>query len=215
MNEGPPPPTGRRRRRAKRGQGARLREELIAAAEELLDGRGESAVTIRAVAEGVGVSAPAVYLHFADRAALLHTVCLRVWDQLDRYMADIGAVGNPLEELRLRGVAYIRFGLDHPLRYGLVATGPATEATAQVADACYRQLCGTVRRCIDASLLSGDETAVTRAICACLHGAVSLLILQPPSAWPRDVDGYAESVAAIACAGAHALDLTDTPTTKS
>jgi AcrR family transcriptional regulator len=197
---------GRRRSRAKRGHGGRLRDELIEAAGTLLDDAGEDGVTIRAVAQAVGVSTPSVYLHFDNRLELLHTVCLGVWDELGRRMLSISAqTTDPFAELHQRSVAYIRFGLDHPLRYRLVATGPATAATEQVADACFRFLRETVQRCADAGVLHGDVTALTRAICACLHGAVSLLILQPTSKWPDDIPQYADDAATLACQGAAAL----------
>jgi hypothetical protein len=50
-----------------------------------------------------------------------------------------------------------------------------------------------------------DATALTRAVCACLHGAVSLLLLQPASSWPDDLDRYAHDVAALATGGVLAL----------
>jgi AcrR family transcriptional regulator len=197
---------GRRRSRAKRGDGGRLREELLQAAEALLEDAGEDAVTIRAVAQAVGVSIPSVYLHFDNRQELLHTVCLGVWDELARQMRGTDtATTDPLAELHRRSVAYIRFGLDHPLRYRLVATGPATAATQQVADACFRFLRDTVQRCVDADVLHGDVTALTRSICACLHGAVSLLILQQTSNWPDDIAQFADDVATVASQGAVAL----------
>lgn len=195
-----------RRPRARRGEGGRLHEEILDAAEALLDASGESAVTIRAVAQRVGVSNPAVYLHFADRSALLSTVCLRVWDRLDEYMADACSTAtDPVTELKNRCVAYIRFGLDHPLRYRLVASGPATEATARVAEACFDVLRHAVRRSAAEGVPEIDTTALTRAVCACLHGAVSLLLLQPVSAWPRDLDRYARDVAALATSGVLSL----------
>jgi len=197
-------PRARRRPRARRGEGGRLYEEILDAAETLLDTSGESAVTIRAVARRVGVSNPAVYLHFADRSALLSTVCLRVWDRLDAYMADAGSTAtDPATDFKNRCVAYIRFGLDHPLRYRLVASGPATQATAQVADSCFRSLRHAVRRAVTEDGVPDSEvTALTRAVCACLHGAVSLLLLQPASAWPDDLDRYADDVASLATSGA-------------
>lgn len=205
-HDDPGPDCAPRRPRSRRGEGVRLREELLDAAEALLDSSGESAVTIRAVAQQVGVSNPAVYLHFADRSALLHTICLRVWDRLDTYMAAAGAAAtSPITDLHNRCVAYIRFGLDHPLRYRLVSSGPVTEASEHVADACFHSLRQTICRCADDGVLSGDVTALTRAICACLHGAVSLLLLQPVSAWPGDLDRYAHDVAAIATGGAISL----------
>jgi AcrR family transcriptional regulator len=197
------PPRPRRRPRARRGEGGRLYEEILDAAETLLDTSGESAVTIRAVAQRVGVSNPAVYLHFADRSALLSTVCLRVWDRLDTYMTDAGSTAtDPAGDLKNRCVAYVRFGLDHPLRYRLVASGPATEATARVADACFRSLRHAVRRTADDGVPDSEVTALTRAVCACLHGAVSLLLLQPASVWPDDLDRYVDDVASLATSGA-------------
>ncbi|WP_449338924.1 TetR/AcrR family transcriptional regulator [Streptomyces chartreusis] len=86
---------GRRRRRAKRGDGGRLREELLEAAAALLDDAGEDAVTIRAVAQAVGVSTPSVYLHFDNRLELLHTVCLGVWDELGRRMSVVTVTTSP------------------------------------------------------------------------------------------------------------------------
>ncbi|MFF4053315.1 TetR/AcrR family transcriptional regulator [Streptomyces chartreusis] len=183
-----------------------MHEEILGAAEALLDASGESAVTIRAVAQRVGVSNPAVYLHFADRSALLSTVCLRVWDRLDEYMADASSTAtDPVTELKNRCVAYIKFGLDHPLRYRLVASGPATEATARIAEACFESLRHAVRRSADEGVTEIDITALTRAVCACLHGAVSLLLLQPVSRWPDDLDRYAHDVAAIATGGVLSL----------
>jgi AcrR family transcriptional regulator len=195
-----------RRPRARRGHGARLRDELIEAAERLLDDGGEDTVTIRAVAQAVGVSLPAVYLHFGSRLELLHTVCLRVWSELGDRMRAVDTPGDdPMAALHQRAVAYICFGLDHPVRYRLVMSGPATTASEQIAAACFRFLRDTVQRCRDAGALHGDPTAVTRAVSAALHGAVSLLILQPPTSWPTDVARFADDVATLAVHGAAAI----------
>ena len=65
-------PTASRRTRARRGEGERLREEILDAAERLLIETGNrDAVSIRAVAEAVGVTPPSIYLHFADKTELL------------------------------------------------------------------------------------------------------------------------------------------------
>ncbi|MEU8986185.1 TetR/AcrR family transcriptional regulator [Streptomyces sp. NPDC048558] len=204
-----PPAAAPRRRRAQRGDGARLRDELVEAAERLLDKAGEDAVTIRAVAQAVGVSLPAVYLHFGSRLELLHTVCLRVWGELGDWMGDASADAgshDPFNSLHQRSVAYVRFGLAHPVRYRLVMTGPATAASGQVASACFRFLRGTVQECVEAGVLRGDATALTRAIAAALHGAVALLIFQPPESWPEDVDGFARDIATLATRGAAAIE---------
>ena len=84
--------------RARRGEGERLRAEILAAAERLLIDTGdESAVSIRAVAEAVGVTPPSIYLHFADRNELLFAVVEEQFGHLDEVMeqAAVG-VDDPL-----------------------------------------------------------------------------------------------------------------------
>ena len=66
------------RTRARRGEGERLREEILDVAEDLLVSTGdENAVSIRAIAQRVGVTPPSIYLHFADKESLLWAVCER------------------------------------------------------------------------------------------------------------------------------------------
>ena len=111
--------TPSRRARARRGEGPRLREEILAAATRLLVETGdEEAVSIRAVAEAVGVTPPSIYLHFADKTELIFAVCEEQFRQLDAEMAAAEAgAADPLEALRRRGQAYVRFGLRNAEAY--------------------------------------------------------------------------------------------------
>ena len=64
------------RARLPRGEGALLREEILRATDELLiETASEEAVSIRAVAAKVGVTAPSIYRHFEDKDALMFAVC--------------------------------------------------------------------------------------------------------------------------------------------
>ena len=59
------------RRRNRRGEGQRLREELLAAADAIVTETGDgSALSLRSVAARAGVAATSVYLQFADIDAL-------------------------------------------------------------------------------------------------------------------------------------------------
>jgi AcrR family transcriptional regulator len=107
------------RRRAARGRGAELRDEVLRAAMDLLAETGdESAVSLRVVAERVGVTVPSIYLHFADKRALIDAVCSEVFEQLDRLLraASEGA-SDPLDALRAQGNAYVHFAVDNPEHY--------------------------------------------------------------------------------------------------
>lgn len=191
-----------RRSRARRGDGAKLRQELLDAAARLLDTRGEDAVTVRAVVGEVGCTTPSLYLHFSTRDDLLEALCLDVWDELRRRMEGADTdIDDPFAALFAMSTQYVRFGLSHPLRYGLVMKGPAGGVRDQVAAACFRLIARAIERCADEGVLSGDIGAMTRAMCAALHGAVSLLIIQEPENWPSDTDAYAHDVATMACHG--------------
>src|SRR5579862_9024849 len=110
------------RSRARRGEGDRLREEIVAATAALLESTGDmDAVSIRAIADAVGVSSPSIYLHFPDKTALLYAVCQERFEQLDQVMGAAAALASdPFDEVKRRGAAYIRFGLDHPEQYRIL-----------------------------------------------------------------------------------------------
>ena len=66
------------RTRNPQGQGARLRADLIAAADGILARTGDvEALSLRAVAREVGIATPSIYLHFPDKSALIHAVLER------------------------------------------------------------------------------------------------------------------------------------------
>src|SRR5438094_4022116 len=94
-----------KRRRAPRGQGERLGEEILVAAERLLIKTGdEEAVSIRAVADAVGVTPPSIYLHFRDKDELIFSICERHFTRLDAFIEKEGAkASDPVESLILRG----------------------------------------------------------------------------------------------------------------
>jgi AcrR family transcriptional regulator len=195
-----------RRTRARRGDGELLRADLLGVAEQLLVEAGEAAVTLRAVAARAGVSTPSVYLHFADKAALVDAVALSVWGQLARLIATAAATSpDPFEALRLRGLAYIRFGLAHPVQYRLLMMRPpvpgAEDAELAAASDCFCHVVAGARACVDAGVFLGDPTALALGLWAACHGCVSLLIAKPQFPWPADLDAFIEDTVRMAGMG--------------
>ena len=70
--------TGRKRR----GEGHTRREEILHAAKELFLEQGYEATTIRRIADRVGISAPALYLYFKDKEALMLALCDQTFGHL-------------------------------------------------------------------------------------------------------------------------------------
>jgi AcrR family transcriptional regulator len=181
-----------RRPRAPRGSGERLQGEILAAATRLLGATGdEDAVSIRAVADAVGVTPPAIYLHFADKDALIYAVCAQVFDMLDAVLEAADATtDDPVEALRGRGRAYVRFGLEHPEHYRVLFMSKRSRS-AKHADAlapgmvAFQHLVDAVQRAMDAGgIAPGHANLVATGIWTTLHGVTSLLISMPDFPWP-------------------------------
>jgi AcrR family transcriptional regulator len=174
-----------RRRRAPRGFGDLLRDEILDAATELLLETGHAkAVSIRSVAERVGVTPPSIYLHFEDKDALLDAVCARYFAKLDQEMLRV-TIGQPssLEVLRAQGVAYVRFATQNPELYRIAAMGElrsGSDVDAALASSAFKHMRAAVRALMDdGSFPPDDMTTVALELWSVTHGVASLLIAKP------------------------------------
>lgn len=180
------------RRRAPRGRGDDLRGEIVAAAKELLAGSGSSAaVSIRAVADTVGVTPPSIYLHFADKDALLDAVVGDTFADLDAAMlAAAEGVDEPVGRLCAFGVAYVRFAVDHPEHYRLATMerhgehAAATPVDEVLADSAFSHLVEAVAACVEIGFFAaGDPVPTALEMWSAAHGVAALLITKPFLPW--------------------------------
>lgn len=197
------------RQRARRGEGAALRDEILAAARGLLAETGsEEAVSVRAVADRVGVSTPAIYLHFADKEALLAEVCNQVFEALDAAMeqAAAGAV-DPMDALRQRGLAYVHFAVANPEHYRLVmmrrpVDGESIGASdAMLAEGAFAHLLSAIGRCQETGLIRADEEpfGLGLVLWAAAHGIASLLIAKPGLPWSAAEGVVERTIDSVGC----------------
>lgn len=189
----------RRRSRSPRGQGEQLREEILTAAERLLiETNDESALSIRAIASAVGVTPPSIYLHFADRNDLVFAVCERQAEQVDRAMADAAETSaDPLERIRLRGYAYLCWGLANPEHYRILMMSrpdatPDRFVDQRLADATgLAAVAGDIEGAVTEGRLAKVREPMQEAelFWMVIHGMVSMLIAKPdfPFGPPRDL----------------------------
>ena len=100
--------TTKTRTRNRRGEGARLRQEIVAAAADLLDSGGESAVTLKDIARMVGISSPSIYAHFPDREAIVAAVVAGTFGELKAELisARDEAGSDPVARLQALCAAY-------------------------------------------------------------------------------------------------------------
>ena len=191
------------RERNPRGHGARLRTDIVAAAAGLLDETGsEDAVTLRAVARRVGIAAPSIYGHFADRQAILLAVVQEAFAELDAALRSAAAQdADPVQRLHTVCAAYLEVAAARPQRYrvmfgGLwsgeqaVAGGDVTaEQVADLGREALGVLMSALQGCVDAgSSSSTDVGADAVALWLGLHGLAHQRAVSPGFPWPADID---------------------------
>ena len=149
---------------------------MIAAAARLLDEGGETAVTIRAVANRVALSHNAPYRHFKDRTALLAAVA--EGDFLFLTKAFESAVSkSPLTALKAAILAFIEFARVHPARYRLLFSAEASQSESVEVQAmlCFGAFHTLLTNCQSAQMIrAGDTRQMTALLYACLHGLIDL-----------------------------------------
>jgi len=181
------------RERNRRGEGSKLREEILAAAADLLERDGnEDAVTLRAVAREVGISAPSIYGHFDDREAIVAAVIDSVFtDFVAALRAAIVGVDDPVQRLRRVGRAYLAFAAERPRRYRLLFDRRDLERDdrprADVRRDSFGVLADALQACVDAGRSTsidvlGDATSMWTS----LHGFATLRAGVTQFPWPAE-----------------------------
>ncbi|HEY2670980.1 MAG TPA: TetR/AcrR family transcriptional regulator [Rugosimonospora sp.] len=194
-DEGAAPGLGRRRR-ARRGEGERLREEIVAAASRMLAETGEVAeLSLRAVAREVGVATTSIYLHFPSLDELVLAVKTRYFAEFgDAILAGAARTGDtPLARVRASAHGYVRYGLENRGRYLVMFTSESLPARLLPA-ATYIGV-DVFERFRDevAAVVGPDQDAHLLAIhlWTALHGIVTLRTVRRTFPWPdlnRQID---------------------------
>jgi AcrR family transcriptional regulator len=147
-------------------------EAIVAAARRILETDGLSAVTMRSVAEAVGVQGPSLYKRVPDRAALVRAVADTVVADLAGTLVLATETGDPRIDLRSVADAYRAFVHRNPNGYRLLfadlpaGASPDPAALAALADPIVRAM----------AELSGQAEALegARTFVAWAHGFVSM-----------------------------------------
>jgi AcrR family transcriptional regulator len=203
-----------KRRRAPRGSGERLRDEILDATTELLLETGHAkAVSIRSVAQRVGVTPPSIYLHFADKDALLDAVCAQYFEKLDEEMQRVSAdQSSTIDLLREQGLAYVRFALQTPELYRIATMGEGrlgSDVDVTLNSSAFQHLRNSVEMLIEEGVYPpGDPTVAALQLLTSAHGVAALLIAKPYLPW-GDVEEFADQTLSAACVGHIVLGLVE------
>jgi AcrR family transcriptional regulator len=175
----------RRRPRSARGEGEELRDEILDSAEELLlDAGSMDAVSVRAIADAVGVSPPSLYLHFDDKDDLFFAVCERRFEDFERAMTAAGVgIQDPVERLRALGRAYIRYGVERGEHYELlfgprmVSVAAGRDLSESASTRAFNLLVDLIAEGVRASRFREvDPHQAAFAVWSSVHGAVMIIL---------------------------------------
>ena len=82
---------------------------IVAAGRHLLEERGMDALTMRDVADAVGVRAPSLYKRVRGRSDLFRLILEDVADELTAALDAAAGSGDPVTDLRAMAAVYRRF----------------------------------------------------------------------------------------------------------
>lgn len=89
---------------------------------EILREHGDAAISLRALAKQIGVSAPALYRHFVDRESLLAELAVTGFEALRERLLAVDQ-NKPRQALIDIGLVYVSFAQDEPNLYRLMFGG--------------------------------------------------------------------------------------------
>lgn len=163
------------------------RGEIVAAARDLLEAAGPEAVTMRAIAQRLGIRAPSLYKHLPDKRSV--EVALIAAGFEEQAVAFEAATTGAVDPLGALGRQYRTWALAHPHLYRLMTDGelPRSDLPAGLEARAAAPLVRAV----------GGDVTRARAAWAFAHGMTSLEIAGrfPPgadldAAWEAGIRGF-------------------------
>src|SRR6266516_5996422 len=105
-----------------------ISKKIAAAGRRLLDKHGVEGVTMRRVAQAVGVTPMAIYRHYAGRAALLTAVADEGFQELAARLARVPRTATVEKKLTRMGETFLDHALQNPRLFELMFLHPRVGA---------------------------------------------------------------------------------------
>ena len=184
---------------------AETRERILDAAREMFVEAGYEATTMRAIADRIEYTPTAIYHHFRNKEALLAELCALDFQALAAAFQKLSRIADPIERLRRCGLAYVEFGLRHPMQYQLMfMTRKPPEVIKAIRGAdpsedAYEFLRTTCADVIATGRVRPEYRDVNEMALmswSALHGLLSLYIAKEKDVWIewKDVRGTAVGI---------------------
>jgi len=161
-----------------------IRERILNQAVDLYLEKGLSGLSMRHVAEKVGVSATALYRHYRNKEDLLHNVIGEAVKVFGSYLFPTLAAKTPKDRFLQSGEAYLNFALETPKYYEVLFLTQdqlghefLPMELQEKSRATFQFLVDRVQECMDARYFrKGDANAFAFTIWGHSHGLVSIYL---------------------------------------
>ncbi|MDI9866693.1 TetR/AcrR family transcriptional regulator [Flectobacillus longus] len=161
-----------------------LKQRILEAAKEIFIKEGFDKASIRAIADKIEYSPATIYLHYKDKDELFYAVHELGFDKLSEMTRPVEAIEDAFEQLRIRGLTYLKFAFENPELYDLMFIKDAPMHALKKQEAGWD--CGmhnfvalqkNLALCIEqGSVLPADIDVLSMSIWSYVHGLVSLNI---------------------------------------
>ena len=161
-----------------------MRLKILETAKQIFIEEGFEKASIRAIADRIEYSPATIYLYFKDKNELFFSVHEMGFEKLILEMTNaIEGINDPVEELRARGFAYMKFAFQNPEMYDLmfILNAPMESMkdseTWDCGHRCFTLLFETIQRCLDSNSIRITNLHIAvMSIWSFMHGLVSLKI---------------------------------------
>jgi len=161
---------------------ATFREQLCAAASQLFAQRGTDGVTMRALAEIMGISPMKPYHYFRDKEEILAAAMERAFNRFDAALGQADKIeGSARERATAKRQAYVQFALAEPDSYRIMFELPHPDLGKYPGlQSAMDRTRATMRRSLDALVadgaIKGDPQMLGYVFWCAVHGPISLYI---------------------------------------
>lgn len=143
-------------------------DQILDAAQTLLEDGGAAALSMRTLAQQLGVQASSLYRHHASREVLLRALGDRAITQLEQVIRTASQGHRPRPALEVFARSYLQYARDHPQLYALLLTPAEGQTDLQATPG--KALWNTFLTLIGQLSGEDDDTDHAVALWTFLHG---------------------------------------------
>ena len=157
-----------------------LKTRISITAQELFLSQGVEGVSMRKIAERVGVTPTAIYRHFRDKEEVIEEIINAGLATLSEYLAPALKAEDPYQRLRQLIDAYLRFALEQPRYFDLAFLVPGrashiSEQLMQESALTFKMAVEQVALCMKMGIFrKEDPVEIAIYLWSIAHGLVML-----------------------------------------